>query len=85
MDMNNDVGMDCGSRGWTGQRRAKGGKLGQLQQNKKFLKNSWGKIFFNVLKKHHTAIQGKTVGSYLIHDAQVRQVLLHLKRTLLLG
>ena len=27
MDMDNGVGIDCGSGGWTGQRRAKGEKL----------------------------------------------------------
>ena len=26
MDMNNNVGIDCGSVGWTGKKRTKGGK-----------------------------------------------------------
>ena len=29
MDMDNGVGIDCGSRGGAGQKRAKGEKLGQ--------------------------------------------------------
>ena len=28
--MDNGVGIDCGSRGWAGQRRAKGGKGGKI-------------------------------------------------------
>ena len=30
MDVDNRVGIDCGSWGWDGWRRAKGGKLGQF-------------------------------------------------------
>ena len=30
MDMDNSVGIDCGSGGWAEQRRAKGENLGQL-------------------------------------------------------
>ena len=33
LDMDNGVGIDCGSRGWDEQRRAKRGQLGQLLQN----------------------------------------------------
>ena len=30
MDLDNGVGIDCGSGGWAGERRIKGEKLGQL-------------------------------------------------------
>ena len=38
MDMDNRVGVDCGSRGWAGWWKTKGEKLGQLSKINKNLK-----------------------------------------------